>query len=406
MAATERDGVPTPASVEGCGLLLQLVRTGRARTVTQLAEAMGVARSTTLQRVEHLQHLDLVRSELRPDGSRGRPAAVLTFHPRAGVVLAAHLGLTGARAAATDLDGQVLADRFVTVDVGQGPRALLDLLRRTFDELTDEAVASGAGAVVGLGVGTPSTFELKAYARGHGLSAVDWDRDYFRDALAAHHHVPVLLDLDVNMLALAEHRASWPDAEVLVCVKAGTLIDASVVVRGVPVRGANRLAGELGHIKVVGADDPCACGSAGCLDAVASGSALVRQMVAAGRRVDHVAQVVQLASDGDPEAVHIVRRSGRRIGEVLSSVVNLLNPAGISMWGYLAESESLLAGVRESLYQTALPGSSEHLRLAPTSLGPLAGVRGAALSVIDAVLEPRAVERTIRTRSWSLGDGS
>ncbi|OZM79577.1 ROK family transcriptional regulator [Pseudonocardia sp. MH-G8] len=398
MAMSERGGTPTPASVEGAGQLLQLIRTGHARTVTQVAAAMGVARSTTLQRLEHLQHLDLVRSELRTEGSRGRPAAVLTFHPRAGVVLAAHLGLTGARAAATDLDGQVLADRFVTVDVAQGPRALLDLLQRTFDELAHEA----GGTVVGLGVGTPSTFELKAYARGHGLSALDWDRDHFRDVLAEHHQVPVLLDLDVNMLALAEHRASWPDAEVLVCVKAGTLIDASVVVHGVPVRGANRLAGELGHIKVVGADDPCACGSAGCLDAVASGSALVRQMVAAGHQVDHVSQVVQRAEDGDPEAAHLVRRSGRRIGEVLSSVVNLLNPAGISMWGYLTESESLLAGVRESLYQTALPGSSEHLRLAPTSLGPLAGVRGAALSVIDAVLEPRAVEQTIRTRSWSV----
>jgi predicted NBD/HSP70 family sugar kinase len=399
MAVSERSQAPTAASVEGAGELLRLVRSGRARTVTQLAEAMGVARSTILQRLDHLQRLGLVRSEMRTEGARGRPAAVFGFDPRAGAVLAAHLGLTGARAAVTDLDGEVLADRFVTVDVAQGPHSLLDLLHRTFEELTAEAAA---GPVVGVGVGTPSTFELKAYARGHGLSAVGWDRDHFRDALAQRYQVPVLLDLDVAMLALAEHRASWPDAEVLVCVTLGTLIDASVVVRGVPVRGADRLAGELGHIKVVDADDPCACGSVGCLDAVASGSALVRQMVAAGRPVDHVSQVVQLANDGDQDAVHLIRRSGRRIGEVLSSVVNLLNPAGISMWGYLTEAESLLAGIRESLYQTALPGSSEHLRLTTTSLGQLAGVRGAALSVIDSVLEPRAVERAVLGRSWSV----
>jgi predicted NBD/HSP70 family sugar kinase len=398
MAVSERGHAPTPASVEGAGVLLGMIRSGRARTVTQLAAAMGVARSTILQRLEHLQRLGLVRSEMRTEGARGRPAAVFGFDPRAGTVLAAHLGLTGARVAVTDLDGDVLADRFVDVDVARGPDALLHLLHATFEELSAEAAT---GPVVGVGVGTPSTFELKAYARGHGLSAAGWDRDHFRDALAQRFRVPVLLDLDVAMLALAEHRASWPDAEVLVCVKLGTLIDAAVVVRGVPIRGADGLAGELGHIKVVDADDPCVCGSIGCLDAVASGSALVRQMVTAGRPVDHVSQIIQLANDGDQDAVHLIRRSGRRIGEVLSSVVNLLNPAGISLWGYLTEAESLLAGIRESLYQTALPGSSEHLRLTPTSLGDLAGVRGAALSVTDTVLEPRAVERAVLTGSWS-----
>lgn len=398
MAVSERSHPPTPASVEGAGVLLGMIRRGRARTVTQLADAMGVARSTILQRLDHLQRLDLVRSEMRTEGARGRPAAVFGFVPRAGTVLAAHLGLTGVRVAATDLDGEVLASRFCAVDVAQGPDALLDLLHRTFDELSDEAAG---GPLVGVGVGTPSTFELKAYARAHGLSAAGWDRDEFRDALAARYHVPVLLDLDVAMLGLAEHRASWPDAEVLVCVKLGTLIDAAVVVRGVPVRGADRLAGELGHIKVTDADDPCVCGSAGCLDAVASGNALVRQMAAAGRPVDHVSQVVQLANDGDRDAVHLIRRSGRRIGEVLSSVVNLLNPTAISMWGYLTEAESLLAGIRESLYQTALPGSSANLRLTTTALGELAGVRGAALAVIDTVLEPGAVDRAILAGSWS-----
>src|SRR5690606_27449007 len=136
-------------------------------------------------------------------------------------------------------------------------------------------------------------------------------------------------------------------------------------------------------------------------DAVASGNALVRQMAAAGRPVDHVSQVVQLANDGDRDAVHLIRRSGRRIGEVLSSVVNLLNPTAISMWGYLTEAESLLAGIRESLYQPALPGSSANLRLTTTALGELAGVGGAALAVIDTVLEPGAVDRAILAGSWS-----
>jgi len=141
----------------------------------------------------------------------------------------------------------------------------------------------------------------------------------------------------VNLLALAERRKSWPDDEVFVCVKIGTLISAAVVVHGRPVHGVDQLAGELGHI-----------------------------------------------------------------GEALASVVNLLNPGVITAWGYLTEAETtLFAGIREGLYQAALPRSSENLRLVRTSLGDLAGVRGAALMVIDEVLEPAAVDRAVAGGSWA-----
>lgn len=392
---------PSPALIDGSGQVLQLVRYGHAHTVSQMAAAMGVARSTILQRLGFLRDLGLVESEAQATGSRGRPASIARFNPRAGVVLAAHLGLTGARAAVTDLAGEVLADAFLTIEYAKGPKALYRKIERAFVALLAE-VGGDAGRVIGVGVGIPSNFELKAYARSLGLSGVDWDREYFQDQLWRQYQVPVLLDLDVNFLALAEYRTSWPRAEVLVCVKLGTLIDAAVVVNGLPVRGANHLAGELGHLKITGSDVPCACGSRGCLDAVASGSALVRQLVEAGHDVDHVSQVVQLANDGDPDAVHLIREAGRRIGEALSSVVNLLNPAVISTWGYLTEADSLLAGIRESLYQSALPESSEHLDLVSTALGDLAGVRGAAMLVIDEVLAPQAVDRVIFGGSWAV----
>ena len=206
----------------------------------------------------------------------------------------------------------------------------------------------------------------------------------------------------MNLLALAERRKSWPDDEVFVCVKIGTLISAAVVVHGRPVHGVDQLAGELGHMKVSGSAAPCSCGSLGCLDAVASGNALVQQLSALGLEVSHVTDVVDLVEHSQPDAVRAVRAAGRHIGEALASVVNLLNPGVITAWGYLTEAETtLFAGIREGLYQAALPRSSENLRLVRTSLGDLAGVRGAALMVIDEVLEPAAVDRAVAGGSWA-----
>ena len=391
---------PTPGLVEGSGQLLALVRAGRANTISELAAAMQVARSTILQRLEFLGRAGLVQSEAQQTGARGRPASLTRFAPGAAMVLSAHVGLTGCRTAIADLNGDIAADRLNPIDLTGGPSSLLQVIEDAFEALIRQS-GTTADRLAGIGVGVPSSLELRGFARSLGVGVSDWDREYFRDQLARRYRVPVYLDLDVNLLALAEYRTSWPDAEVLVCVKLGTLIDAALVVRGVPIRGANNLAGELGHIKLDGRTEPCACGSVGCLDAVASGQALVRQLRATGRDVEHVREVVQLAEEGLPEAVRLIRAAGRAIGEALSAVVNLLNPAAISAWGYLAASEPLLAGVRESLYKMVLPGSSEQLRVVTTALGDQAGVRGAAMHVIDQLLEPKAVDAMLLTGSWA-----
>ena len=388
------------ALVEGSGRLLNLLRLEGAHTISTLAAEMGVSRSTVIQRLEVLAETGLVQSEVVSDGARGRPASIARFNPRAGVALATQIGLSGCRLALSDLAGELVAEDFIAVDFATGPAALLRDLTRRFDEMLG-SLEDILPTVVGVGVGMPSAVELQGYARSLGISGLDWDRESFRNQLGSYFKAPVFLDLDVNLLAMAEWRKSWPDVEVCVCVKLGTLIDAAIVINGIPVRGATGLAGELGHIKVNGSTALCSCGSQGCLDAVASGDALVRQFRADGVAVSHISDIVHLALAGDPDAVTAVRQAGRRIGEALSSVVNLLNPGVITTWGYLSDADSLLfAGIREGLYQTALPGSSESLRLVKTSLGDVAGVRGAAMLVLDRVLSEAAIDRMLVEQSW------
>lgn len=399
-------GAPTAlgrssAQVDGAGNVLDLIRRGQARTTSSLADRMGMARSTVIQRLDFLTARGLLTTETATNGGRGRPAAIHSFNPRAAVVLAAHLGVTGCRLAATDIDGHVLAEHFLDVDLATGPDTLLAGLEKSLDGLIAAARAEPE-RVAGIGIGVPRDVELVSYLRSLGLSGEHWDRGHFRDALAARYGAPVFVDTDVNLLALAELRKSRPEAEIFVCAKLGTLIDAAVVVNGVPVRGVSRLAGELGHVKVNGPANRCTCGSTGCLEAVASGSALVHRLSAAGFEVDHVSQVVRWANDGVPEAVRALRDAGRYVGEALSSVVNLLNPDAIAVWGYLAEAGSLLfSGIREGLYSRALPASSEPLTLAAAALGELAGVHGAAMLVVDEVFEPAAIDRVLVTGSWA-----
>jgi glucokinase len=361
---------------------------------------MGMARSTVLQRLELLAEQELIINEMANSRSRGRPATLAVFNPAAAYVLAAHVGLTGCRLAATDLNGSVLSQHFLDVDLTIGPNGLLEGLESGFEQLTAEANLD-PGRLAGIGVGFPRGTELLSYLHSLRLNATDWGREHFHQALQTRYRVPVYIDTDVNLLALAERSRSWPDSEVFICVKLGTIIDAAVIVNGEPIRGASRMAGELAHIKVGDHPEPCTCGGVGCLDAIASGAALVRQLQASGLNVQHVSQVIKMANEGVPIAVHAVRDAGRYIGEALSAVVNLLNPEAIAVWGYLADAEALLfSGIREGIYRGALPQSSEPLTLVPATLGELAGALGASRMVISEVLKPDSVDQ-ILAAGWA-----
>jgi predicted NBD/HSP70 family sugar kinase len=103
--------------------------------------------------------------------------------------------------------------------------------------------------------------------------------------------------------------------------------------------------------------------------------------------------VVELVRSGDPAAVAAVRQAGRDLGEVVATLVNLINPSAVVIGGALAEAgESLLAGIREVVYSRSLPLATEHLQIVTSRAGERAGVIGAAALAIEHVLSPAAID--------------
>lgn len=391
------------SGVEGAGQILALVRDGRAQTISELAAAMDMARSTVVQRLEHLMVARLVVSEpvdlnLTING-RGRPPSVLRFNADSGVLLAAQVGMSGLRVAATNLSGAILAEHLEPFPIEYGPSAVVDHLAKSLTSIL-RGTGRHVSEVRGIGVGLPSAVELST-VKGIGPSGNEsWEGFSLANKLRDIFGVPTLVDVDANMLALGEQRTAWPAVDVLLCVKVGTVIGCGTVVRGNVVAGAQGVAGNIGHISVPGDQTPCPCGNFGCLDVVASGRALVEKLRATGLRIDDVAHVAALAREGVPEAAQAVRAAGRCIGEVLAYAVNLLNPGVIALWGYLADAEtSLLAGIRESVYQRSLPSATHSLQLVRATLGDSAGLVGAAMMVASEILAPDAVDEYLTSRA-------
>ena len=381
---------------ERAGEVLDLVRRGQARTTGELATQMGWARSTVQERVQLLLREELLTSTSSVQLGRGRPAMGLAFNPSAGIVLAVQVGVTGSRVALTDLATEVLWSDVVDTGISARPGELITAI----DETSANALVTlglPASRLRGIGIGLPGKVEL---ATASSSDVGEWLRYPIADALSESYGVPVHVDQDVNLLALGEQRSSWPEADVFVCVKVGTVIGCGLVINGSVVRGATDLAGEIGHTHVAGNEQPCACGNKGCLNVVAGGGALAATLTAAGIATANARDVARLARDGSVPAVQAVREAGRNIGEALAGTINLLNPTAISVWGYLADAEDhLFTGLREGIYGHAVPAATAHLTLERARLGDEAGIRGAAMVVIEHLLDPVNVDFELARRA-------
>ena len=179
------------------------------------------------------------------------------------------------------------------------------------------------------------------------------------ERFADRYRVPVLVDNDVNIMALGEHWTTWAGVDHLLFIKVGTGIGCGIVVAGRILRGTEGAAGEIGHIRVAAGDEAdaivCSCGNG--LPRGAGGRwGDGRKAARPGLDAADSRTVVELARAGEPAAVRLVRESGRLIGEVLAASVNLYNPSVIVIGGDVAQAhEQLLAGVREVVYQRSLP---------------------------------------------------
>jgi len=273
---------------------------------------------------------------------------------------------------------------------GQSGEELLDTLER---EIREAREARPSVAAVGLGI--PCTIDRK---RGVAITAVNLPiRNMpIRDQMKKRLGMPVFIDNDANVAALAEHRfGAAQGTRDAVMLTIGTGVGGGVIIDGELYRGSNGAASEPGHMVIDFDGPPCQgnCPNRGCLETFASGTALAREGREAAEREPDSAlgralaeagriegkTVTDAANDGDPTAVAVVEEAGRRLGAGLSSLANIFEPEVIVLGGGVAKvvGELMVGPARKELRARALPPMNE-VPVKMAELGPEAGMIGAA----------------------------
>ncbi len=388
-----------PPRPTGAGELFQLFRDGSPRTRASLVSETGQSRSTVAARIDALSAAGLLAPAGEATSTGGRPPSTFAFAPTNRIVLGVDLGATHARLAVTDLAANALASMQAPLAITDHPERVLSWVAETGTQLVTEA-GRGLDELAGIGIGLPGPVDHTDGRPVNPPIMPGWDGTDVPDILHRLLGAPVVVDNDVNVMALGEHRTVCPDVQNLLFVKVATGIGAGVVMDGELRRGAQGAAGDIGHIAVPGAEQaPCRCGNTGCLEAVAGGAAIADVLRRGGARIDTTQDIVDLVRAGDIAAGQAVRQAGRDIGAVLAASVSMLNPSRIIVGGVLSGAgEHLIAGIREVVYQRSLPLATQHLRIVTSRAGSQAGVVGAATLVTDRFLAPHSIDALITVK--------
>ncbi|MEA5116113.1 MAG: ROK family transcriptional regulator [Propionicimonas sp.] len=371
---------------------------GTANTRSDLMRATGLSRSTVTERLDALFEAGLVKEADQRQPSGGRPSKRIVVNEEGHLVLAADLGEDHSRLVVTDLAGHVLGERVGAIAVGGGPSPLLSWIAEQARELVAE-LGRTAADLLGLGLAVPAPVD---FARGQVVAPsvmTGWDgvdiQARFRELL----DIPVLVENDVNARGFGEYLQGWQDYDDVLYIKAGTGLGSAILTGHDLYRGAQGAAGDIGHIRLEPDGGPlCRCGAIGCVEAIAAGWAIVRDLAAAGMPVASTRDAIAAIRDNDPIAIHRVREAGRVLGRAIAYTVNMLNPSLIIVGGSLtAAGDHLMLGIRESVYQYSLPLATRDLRIVPARGDDRRGAIGMAHLIIKTSLQPTQINGRIRS---------
>jgi glucokinase-like ROK family protein len=374
--------------------IVLLLRTARQLSRSELARRMGYSRASMTSFISDLIEANILR-EVGEGASRGgRRPLILEINGDYGYIAGYDIGATSIDLALANFRGDILEHCSEPADVRNDAEEVFGRCAEIVRQML-ERQGGTAQQVVAVGVGVPGPVE---FAKGVLIAPPlmpTWENFPIKKFVAqTFPNATVVVDNDVNIMAIGEAYAGKRNGlKNFIWVKIGTGIGSGIIANGEIYRGANGVAGNIGHIEADHKGPICHCGNQGCLEAMAAGPPIAQrgkkaaeagssQFLAKRLKENNgkltSEDVGDAAASGDITAIEIIRDSGWLIGSVLAGLVEFFNPAVIYIGGGVSKiGFTLLSSVRQAILQRANPLSTRDLHVEYSELGDMAGVVGA-----------------------------
>lgn len=286
------------------------------------------------------------------------------------------IGGTKILSAVIDEKGNVIKSLRVPSEGKEGRDRILSHLYEAIEGLISEDI-------VGIGIGTAGQVDPDT---GMIVTATpnlkDWAGTPLKDIIEKKFSLPTYVDNDGNVAALGEWWAGGGrGARCLLCLTIGTGIGSGIIYEGRVFRGAKGVGAELGHMSIKYDGIRCNCGGIGCIEAYASGPALIKKLQEKGKSISVPDEILKYAENGDKAVLEAIEEIGTLLGYAMVSFINIFNPDIILLSGGVSNlGDYLINPIRKVVDTYALPAGRD-VKITRATLGDQAGVVGASALV-------------------------
>lgn len=374
--------------------VLEVLRANGAQSRAELARRFDVSRSTISAVIAALIAERLV-TESDGEGpvarAAGRPGTRIALAAPEGYFIGIDFGRLFIKAAISDANYRILEQVSCDFDIDIPASEALDLAAAEVETIIARA-GVGRQEIKAVGIGVPGPVDAATGQLHAGSILARWVGTDVPGGLAQRLGLPVYMDNDANLGALAESvYGAARETRVALYVLLSVGVGLGILIDGQVFRGAGGIAGELGHVVVDEHGAVCRCGSRGCLEAVVSVHALARGLSVSHGNISSD-EMLRRAVAGDIGAGRIVADAGALVGRSVGHLCSYFNPELVIVGGELMRAgEVLLAPLRDTMRRFSIARATENVRVVPAALGEQAELIGTLLYAGE---RTRASERT------------
>ena len=381
--------------------VLEHLHQGGPISRAKLARLTGLNKSTISSLVEELINYGLVFESGIQNSGTGRPSTYLELNPDAGCIIGVEIGVGFFSIILTNFIGEIIWRRFEKTNFISEQNEIIARIFKVIDEAGDAAGEYGY-RLLGMGITLPGMVddELGVLVFSPNLQ---WHDVPLRNIFSEYTGLPVFVDNDANAAALGEHLFGMArQAQHFLFIIDGVGVGGGLFLNGNIYRGANGLAGEIGHTSMyVEQARPCRCGNRGCWENFANESSLyerIRTRLEVGRcsAITSILEnrnspltlpiITQAAETGDSETLEALNETGSALGMGVANLVNLFNPEMVIIGGALSVvSKFLLPSIKKVVEERSLETIRRHTVILESTFGPDASVMGAVAMVVQAI---------------------
>ncbi len=385
--------------------ILNMIRKNKHISRAQIARASRLNPSTISNLIGEMIEMGILKEYGVGASQKGRRLIQLSLNPDGPCVVGVEVRGDRIVALMTNLEAKIMVRAKTNIDTTELGKPVVKKIIGAIDEVIKKS-GKARSEVIAIGMGITGLIDARAGIAKFSPN-IDWKDIPIRELVEEEFGIKTFVDNDEKAAAFGEYQfGSGKGRRNLVCISIEDGLGSGVIIDGRIYRGANWIAGEIGHIVVDLNGSRCRCGNRGCLENFASGRAMVSHAMVAirqGRKTlitqlvdDEINKITpkilfQAADRGDELARDIIEEAGKYLGVAIADVINSLDPEVVILGGEIAQFDNfnlMLEPAKKTVVKHIFGGKTRKTKILISKLRDDSGVIGAAALAMQKLFNP------------------